>query len=73
MNGLVKLNHLLYQNMQQWQYWDEISLFTLLMIFPYYFSVSINIHENANDANKITCILTMKLKTLVLAFTQYKF
>ena len=35
-NILAAFSHRLLKNMQQWQYWDEISLFILLMIFPYF-------------------------------------
>ena len=54
--------------MQQLQYWDEISLFILVMIFPYFFSVFNNIHEYANYANMIRCIFDLGMKDLCLSF-----
>ena len=54
--------------MQQCQYWDEISLFIFVMIFPYFFSVFINIHEYANYANMVCCIFDNGIKGLCLSF-----
>ena len=50
--------------MQQCQYWDEISLFIHLMIFPYFFCVFINNHEYVYYANMITCIFDHGMKDL---------
>ena len=46
----------------------KISLFILLMIFPYFFSVFINIHEYAKYATMITCIFDNGIKDLCLSF-----
>ena len=54
--------------MQQLQYWDEISLFIFVKIFPYFCSVFINIHEYANYANKVCCIFDHGMKGLCLSF-----
>ena len=64
-NELVKSQHCGYLTMQKLQYWDEISSFVLLMIFPYFFNIFINIHEYANYANTITCIVDNQMKSLV--------
>ena len=42
------------------------------MIFPYFFSVFINIHEYANYANMITCIFDHGIKGLFLNFNLVK-
>ena len=67
MSGHIKLYHWLYQNMQQWQYWNEISL-SLLIDFLLFFSVFINIHQYANYANMITCIFDHRIIDLCLSF-----
>ena len=36
--------------------------------FPLFFSVFINIHENANYANKVRCIFDHEMKGLCLGF-----
>ena len=54
--------------MQQWQYWDEISLFIFLMIFPYFFSIFMNIHKYEKYANMMTCIYDHEMKGLCLSF-----
>ena len=38
------------------------------MIFPYFFSVFINIHEYANYANMVRCIFDHGMKGLCLSF-----
>ena len=51
--------------MQQRQYWDDISLFIFLMIFPYF--LAFFIHEYANLENMITCKFDHGIKPYVLA------
>ena len=56
--------------MQQWQNWDEISLYIFSMCFPYFllFFFFMNIHEYANYENMITCIFDHGMKGLCLSF-----
>ena len=51
--------------MQQRQYWDEISLFIFVMIFPLFFGVFIEIHEYAN---MVHCMFDHGMKSLCLSF-----
>ena len=64
---IVQLYHWWHSNMHQWWYADAICLFKFLMIFLI-LNVFINIHENANYADKIICICHKLIKGQCLSF-----
>ena len=53
--------------MQQWKYWDEISLFIFVMIFPYFLAFLLIFMNMQIMQIKNLAYLTMECKTYVLA------
>ena len=53
--------------MQQWQYWDEISLFIFVMIFPYFLAFLLIFMNMQIMQTRYVAYLIMKWKAYVLA------
>ena len=59
--------------MQQWQYWDEISLFIFVFIFPYFLAFLLIFMNMQIMQIWYVPYLTMEWKAYVLALFHYKF
>ena len=53
--------------MQQWQYWDEISLFIFVNIFPYFLAFLLIFMNMQIMQIRYVAYLTMEWKAYVLA------
>ena len=53
--------------MQEWQYWDEISLFIFVMIFPYFLAFLLIFMNMQIMQIRNIAYLTMEWKVYVLA------